>query len=416
LAKIQQQLCQVQDILKQSLIVTRYFVLLSRQTVLFMAAFVHSYPHTMDIPFGNPMNIMPTTPSSGYTMASSSYFARTPSPASRGNIGYQPYPGQAQGPSFFEEAIGGSPFPQEIPFALMQPPHYNSAPSMPNEFLASSDIMSSSEAEKKSVCRPRSRNPHQLSINTSGEVNGAAITASSPKPKRRGRKPKVPPKDSVKCRQDMDIDEDDLPKDPRRRRILERNRIAATKCRLRKRDEASALASQEQAMEDQNRYLSSCFDSLTTEIYHLKTQLLQHTDCNCILIQKYISNEAKRTVDGLLACPSTFQPDNDTMSPYRRGSCHSGTSPTESLGVPTPEFEGASPGWPQPFHSGYGSSPDVAEEMLGVNPYRKGSVQMHSQSFANMAPLQHHGPEIFAGMGHQPHQFDVAHVIPPWTL
>ncbi|CEI66695.1 unnamed protein product [Fusarium venenatum] len=379
-----------------------------------MAAFVHSYPHTLDIPFGNPMNIMPTTPSSGYTMASSSYFNRTPSPTSRGNIGFQPYPGQAQGPSFFEEAIGGSPFPQEIPFALMQPPHYNSTPSMVNGFPPSAAIVPSCEAEQKSACQLRSRDTHQLSINTSDEANGQAIIVRSPKPKRRGRKPKGASKDSVKSRHDIVLDEDDLPRDPRRRRILERNRIAATKCRLRKRDEASALASQEQAMEDQNRYLSSCFDSLTAEIYHLKTQLLQHTDCNCILIQKYISNEAKKTVDGLLACPSNFQPDNDTMSPYRRGSCHSGTSPTESLGMPTPEFEGASPVWPQPFHSGHGSSPDGTEDML--NPYLKTSVQMHSQSFASISPLQHHGPEVFAGMGHQPQQFDAVNGIPSWAF
>ncbi|KAM0393245.1 hypothetical protein HYE67_010592 [Fusarium culmorum] len=381
-----------------------------------MAAFVHSYPHTMDIPFGNPMNIMPTTPSPGYTMTSSSYMTRTPSPASRGNIGYQPYPGQAQGPSFFEEAIGGSPFPQEIPFSLIQPPHYNSTSGIPNSFPPSSATMPSSEAEQKSTCRPQSRNPHQLSVNTSGQVNGPDVTARSPKPKRRGRKPKGPPKDAVKCREDIELDEDDLPKDPRRRRILERNRIAATKCRLRKRDEASALASQEQAMEDQNRYLSSCFDSLTAEIYHLKTQLLQHTDCNCVLIQKYISNEAKKTVDGLSDCPSNFQPDSDVMSPYRRGSCHSDTSPTESLSVPTPGFEGASPGWPQRFHSGHGSSPDVTEEMLAVDPYLKASMQMGSQSFANMAPVPHHALEVFAGMGPQHQQFEAVNWNPSWAF
>jgi hypothetical protein len=55
--------------------------------------------------------------------------------------------------------------------------------------------------------------------------------------------------------------------------VLERNRIAANKCRLRKHDEALALASREEAMEDENRYLLTCFDSLKVEIYYLKTQL-----------------------------------------------------------------------------------------------------------------------------------------------
>ncbi|KAH7303781.1 hypothetical protein B0I35DRAFT_337367, partial [Stachybotrys elegans] len=85
-----------------------------------------------------------------------------------------------------------------------------------------------------------------------------------------------------------------LASNPRKRRILERNRLAANKCRVRKRDHASALATNEQEVEDQNRYLTNCFDSLMAEVYALKNQLLRHTDCNCVLIQKYIAHEAKR--------------------------------------------------------------------------------------------------------------------------
>lgn len=382
-----------------------------------MAAFVHPYPHTMDLPFGNPMNIVTTTPSPGYIMTPSPYFTRTPSPTSRGNVGYQPFFGQVQGPSFFEEAIGGSPLPQDMAFGIMQAPtHYNTAPIVSNDIPPSLAVVPGNEAEHKPARRPRSRKQSQLSINTSDETNGLAAVPGSPKQKKRGRKPKGAPKESGKARQQIELDEEHLPKDPRRRRILERNRIAATKCRLRKRDEASALASQEQAMEDQNRYLSSCFDSLTAEIYHLKTQLLQHTDCNCVLIQKYISNEAKKTVDGLVACPSTLQPDNDPMSPYRRGSCHSGASPTDSLGVPTPEFEGVSPAWPQPFHSGHASPPEVAEDMFDMagDLYSKASIHMHGQSLAGMPPLHHHEPEVFAGMGPQPQHFDGVNWNPSW--
>ncbi|KAH6960086.1 hypothetical protein BKA56DRAFT_600463 [Ilyonectria sp. MPI-CAGE-AT-0026] len=41
---------------------------------------------------------------------------------------------------------------------------------------------------------------------------------------------------------------------------------------------------------------STCFNSLTAEVYHLKTQLSQHTDFSCVLIQKYMANEAKKSV------------------------------------------------------------------------------------------------------------------------
>ncbi|SCO77443.1 uncharacterized protein FRV6_01655 [Fusarium oxysporum] len=382
-----------------------------------MAAFVHSYPHHMEPPFGNPMNIMTATPSPGYIMTPSPYYTRTPSPTCRGNMGYQPVPAQVQDPSFFEEAIGGSPRPQELALGFMQAPfQYNPASNAPNGPFPSLATLPSSDIEQKPARRARNRKPSQLSIITPKEDSGPRAVPSSPKQKKRGRKPKGGAKESGKFHQEIELDEDDLPKDPRRRRILERNRIAATKCRLRKRDEASALASQEQAMEDQNRYLSSCFDSLTAEIYHLKTQLLQHTDCNCVLIQKYIANEAKKTVDGLLSCSSAFQPDNDPMSPYRRGSCHSGTSPTESLGVPTPEFEGVSPAWSQPFQTGHASSSEVGEEIfeMPMNPYNKGSIQLHSQPLTSMTPLHHPESEVYVGMGPPPQHVDVISWNPSW--
>ena len=119
------------------------------------------------------------------------------------------------------------------------------------------------------------------------------------------KRPRKPGKTARKPGQGADhstgLGKDGAPNDPQRRKVLERNRIAATRCRIRKRDEALRLASCEQAMEDQNRQLSACFDSLRAEIYTLKTQLLQHADCGCLLIQEYIANEAKKSVDILLS-------------------------------------------------------------------------------------------------------------------
>ncbi|KAM0200403.1 hypothetical protein ACHAPA_004869 [Fusarium lateritium] len=381
-----------------------------------MATFVHPYPYTMDFPFGGPMSVMAATPSPGYVLTPSPYYARTPSPSTRGNIGHQPILGQVQDPSFFEDAMGGSPVPLETSFGIMQPPlQYNSAPNAYNDHSPSLPILPSTEAERKPARRTRNRNHLQPSINGSEEASDQ-VAAPNPQQKKRGRKPKGGPKDPQKVHHDIGLDEDDLPKDPRRRRILERNRIAATKCRLRKRDEASALASQEQAMEDQNRYLSSCFDSLTTEIYHLKTQLLQHTDCNCVLIQKYIANEAKRTVDGLSSCTSAFRPDNGPTSPFRRGSCNSGTSPSESLGVPTPEFEGVSPAWSQAFPAGHPSPPEVGDETfdMSMDSHRKGSILMHDPSLVSIVPFHHPKSEAYVGMGPLAQPVDGITWSPTW--
>ncbi|KAF4987569.1 hypothetical protein FGRMN_10282 [Fusarium graminum] len=373
----------------------------------------------MDFSFEGPMCAVGPTPSPGYIMTPSPYYTRTPSPSSRGNIGHQPIPGQAQDPSFFEEAMGGSPIPQEMAFGIMQAPlQYNTALTAYHNHAPSLPLLPSTEAEEKLNQRAKNQRRSQSIMNTAEKASGPASVPISPQPRKRGRKPKGVAKDLRKAHHEIDLGGDDLPRDPRHRRVLERNRLAATKCRLRKRDEASALASQEQAMEDQNRYLSSCFDSLTTEIYHLKTQLLQHTDCNCVLIQKYIANEAKKTVDGLTSCCSTVQPDNDPTSPFRRGSCHSGTSPSESLGLPTPEFEGISPTWSQPLPIGHASSSEVGEGNFDIplDLKREESILMHNQPLGGMIPFHHSESDSFGGIGLQPRLVDETTWNPPWSF
>jgi hypothetical protein len=229
---------------------------------------------------------------------------------------YQPTPSQIGASSFFKEAIDASPVPMEVGVGST----YIALPIQPAEFrnLGGSEtlrnILPSVMGDKKLNLRAHTRNQSQAN-EVLFESSASRQAAESPKPRKRGRKPKKQLKEQKVSGQQEELDNDDLPKDPRRRRVLERNRIAANKCRLRKRDEALALASREEAMEDQNRYLMTLFDSLTVEIYHLKTQLLRHTKCNCVLIQKYIANEAKKCVDGMLACSSVFDTHGSSWSP-----------------------------------------------------------------------------------------------------
>ncbi|KAG7406807.1 Minichromosome maintenance protein 5 [Fusarium oxysporum f. sp. raphani] len=62
-------------------------------------------------------------------------------------------------------------------------------------------------------------------------------------------------------------------KHAKHKQVQERNRIAAEKCRMRKKEELARLQSDEQAIEQRHRMLSSCVDDLKEEILHLKTQL-----------------------------------------------------------------------------------------------------------------------------------------------
>ena len=75
--------------------------------------------------------------------------------------------------------------------------------------------------------------------------------------------------------------------------------MASNKFRVKKREDARRLKADEEDMERTNRDLSSCVADLTLEVYQLKIRLLQHTDCDCSLIQSYIANEANRYIKDL---------------------------------------------------------------------------------------------------------------------
>lgn len=82
-------------------------------------------------------------------------------------------------------------------------------------------------------------------------------------------------------------------------KVEERNRTASNKFRRRKQEDEKKLESAEKTIEQINRDLSTCVTNLTLQVYNLKMKLLQHTDCDCALIQEYIANEAHRYIQDL---------------------------------------------------------------------------------------------------------------------
>jgi hypothetical protein len=111
--------------------------------------------------------------------------------------------------------------------------------------------------------------------------------AAPEKPKGRGSqtKPASQPKEQSSPQSDYKLDD-------YRKKAQERNRIVSNKFRVKKREDAKRLRADEENMEQTNRKLSSTLADLTQQVYELKMKLLQHTDCNCHLIQEYIANEA----------------------------------------------------------------------------------------------------------------------------
>jgi hypothetical protein len=73
----------------------------------------------------------------------------------------------------------------------------------------------------------------------------------------------------------------------------ERNRIAATKCRLKTKAATTQLTSDEHIVSQRHRLLVDQAASLREEVLHLKNLLLQHAHCDCVLIQQYLMNSAR---------------------------------------------------------------------------------------------------------------------------
>ena len=80
--------------------------------------------------------------------------------------------------------------------------------------------------------------------------------------------------------------------DVRRSKFLERNRVAASKCRQKKKEWTQNLESRARDLQKHNSSLRMMVDSLRDEILFLKGELLKHTNCDCEQIQVFLRSSA----------------------------------------------------------------------------------------------------------------------------
>ncbi|KAF4452306.1 hypothetical protein F53441_4824 [Fusarium austroafricanum] len=102
----------------------------------------------------------------------------------------------------------------------------------------------------------------------------------------------------------------------RQLRTREKNRDAARKCRERKQQESEQLESRQETLREQNHDLKMTYKNLKEEILELKNQLMQHTNCSCVKIQEYISNQVEHSLDSLLSNCSPLSSTPDVTSSY----------------------------------------------------------------------------------------------------
>jgi DNA repair exonuclease SbcCD ATPase subunit len=85
--------------------------------------------------------------------------------------------------------------------------------------------------------------------------------------------------------------------EPQRNQFLERNRVAASKCRQKKKEWAHDLEDTKSMLEAQNMELHSEYDELLEQVTNMKNSLLCHATCNDPIIDGWIELEARKYVE-----------------------------------------------------------------------------------------------------------------------
>ncbi len=92
------------------------------------------------------------------------------------------------------------------------------------------------------------------------------------------------------------------PDEEKRSKFLERNRVAASKCRQKKKEWATNLECRARELQVEREQLSLVVASLKDEVLWLKGQMLKHDDCHCERIRRYLSREASQLVPDAPPC------------------------------------------------------------------------------------------------------------------
>ena len=93
----------------------------------------------------------------------------------------------------------------------------------------------------------------------------------------------------VKSNQDSDN-----PPNERRSKFLERNRVAASKCRQKKKEWTQKLETRARDLQKDNSSLNIMIESLSEEVSVLKTQCAEHGSCECYDIQQIMEDGPER--------------------------------------------------------------------------------------------------------------------------
>ena len=135
------------------------------------------------------------------------------------------------------------------------------------------------------------------------------ITAMSAGVKKRKRLSATRTQTSKRTRKNaplsLSLDAQDLdpnsPEQMRRMKFLERNRVAASKCRQKKKQWIDKTEAQARELQSHNQSLHLLLESLQNEILYVKAQMVKHMDCEASDIKTFIEQRPDSFADALRA-------------------------------------------------------------------------------------------------------------------
>ncbi|KAI9861127.1 MAG: hypothetical protein M1824_002625 [Vezdaea acicularis] len=186
-------------------------------------------------------------------------------------------------------------------FGQITPPNDNTPdPSLPSSTYEFNDPSAATQPTTK---RKRS--------NAAPPSSSSRGTSNSP---RRQRKP------NARGKQPIVEEKPQYEEDGKRSRFLERNRVAASKCRQKKKEWTSNLETRARQLQADKTRLTMVVGSLKDEMLWLKGELLQHSNCDCHRIRQYLSHEAANFAANPLIHPTPRAPDTGSPSDSHIGS------------------------------------------------------------------------------------------------
>lgn len=94
-----------------------------------------------------------------------------------------------------------------------------------------------------------------------------------------------------RSRKRKEVDPTSLVEVEKRSKFLERNRVAASKCRQKKKEWASNLDEKARELQVNKESLSALVNSLKEEVLFLKGEMLKHSTCSCPQIKSYLQSQ-----------------------------------------------------------------------------------------------------------------------------